>query len=158
MIAPDVNVLVAAFLPDHPHHARARRWLSAALASSHEVPLILLPMVAVGFIRVVTSARASSQPIALAIEFVRRLFAVASVSMPQLGHEWIEFEAMCIDKRLQGAIVSDAWIAAAVVTQQLHLVTFDADFRRLLQPHQLTLLVPENRVQEPRLRYLARAA
>ena len=30
-MTPDVNVLVAAFHADHPHHAVARGWLDAAL-------------------------------------------------------------------------------------------------------------------------------
>jgi predicted nucleic acid-binding protein len=32
-VTPDVNVLVAAFRTDHPHHATARSWLSDTRAA-----------------------------------------------------------------------------------------------------------------------------
>ena len=46
-MTPDVNVLVAAFRPDHPHHTPARAWLDDAVqqAAFNHTPLVLLGMV-----------------------------------------------------------------------------------------------------------------
>jgi len=49
--------------------------------------------------------------------------------------------------------VSDAWIAAAVTANGLHLVTFDRDFTRLLRPAQYTLLPKTLGIAESRPRY-----
>lgn len=49
---------------------------------------------------------------------------------------------LCMDKKLAANDVPDAWLAAAVIQFGEHLVTFDADFRKLLRRTQLTVLAP----------------
>jgi hypothetical protein len=47
---------------------------------------------------------------------------------------------LCIEKNLTANDVPDAWVAAAVIQLGEHLVTFDADFRKLLRRTQVTVL------------------
>lgn len=56
---PDVNVLVAAFRPDHEHHVVAATWLNAArdACATGDGTFVLPPMVVAGFLRVVTNHR-----------------------------------------------------------------------------------------------------
>ena len=66
-MTPDVNVLVAASRSDHPHHPVAIRWLDDALdACALGQGLALLPMVAAGFLRLVTHPRVFVEPTPLA--------------------------------------------------------------------------------------------
>jgi len=65
-MTPDVNILVAASRLDHPHHEPARAWLEDALAKSAEGhSLAVLPMVASGFLRLVTHPRVFVEPTVL---------------------------------------------------------------------------------------------
>ena len=62
-MTPDINVLVAASRTDHPHHAMARDWLDAAIGACESGGSIeLLPMVAAGFLRLVTNTRVFPDP------------------------------------------------------------------------------------------------
>jgi uncharacterized protein len=157
-MAPDINILVAAFRPDHPQHAGAQRWLTGALeAAAADDTLEILPMVAVGFLRVVTNPRVTPSRMATAeaIAFLDAIIRLPGVALVDLGPEWSVLEAQCLRQGLRGGIISDAWIAAAVSANDLHLVTFDADFRRLLRSDQFTLLPSTPGVQESRVLYLA---
>jgi hypothetical protein len=160
-MTPDVNVLVAALREDHPQHARARQWLAEALERCLSgATLALLPMVAVGFVRVVTNNRLPRPvtPTIDALSFLRAILDSPGVWMPDVGLEWPLLEAQCLRLGLRGGIISDAWIAAAVSANGLHLVTFDAEFRRLLRPDQCTFLEPWPPLQEQCAIYTFRRA
>ena len=144
-MTPDVNVLVAASRTDHPHHAVAREWLEEAVnASGAGVVLTLMPMVLASFLRLVTSPKVFqlSTPIEDAVAFVDALLASPGVQLATLGPEWPKLRQLCLDKKLGGNDVPDAWLSAAVVHQGEHLVSFDRDFRKLLARGQFTLLTP----------------
>ena len=142
-MTPDVNVLVAASRSDHPHHAPARAWLQEALANaSRGATLKLQPMVIASFLRLVTHGRIFVQPTPMseAIRFVDALMASPGVERPALSAEWPALRALCASKNLSANDVPDAWLAAATIDQGEHLVSFDADFKRLLPKSQFTLL------------------
>ena len=144
-MTPDVNVLVAASRADHPHHAVALDWLEEALAaSSSGASFMLLPMVLASFLRLVTSPKIfqTATPIEDAIAFVDALLASPGVQLAQLGPEWPILRKLCLDKKLGGNDVPDAWLSAAVTQLGEHLVTFDRDFRKLLARNRFTLLEP----------------
>jgi toxin-antitoxin system PIN domain toxin len=144
-MTPDVNVLVAASRADHPHHAVARRWLEGALgASGTGAGLTLMPMVLASFLRLVTSPRIFQQatPIDDAVAFVDALLASPGVRLASLGPEWSTLRQLCLDRRLGGNDLPDAWLSASVAHLGEHLVSFDRDFRKLLARGQLTLLSP----------------
>lgn len=143
-MTPDVNVLVAAFRSDHPHHGSARSWLEGARSSCAEgsATLTLLPVVVAGFLRLVTNARVFIEPDSIqdAVAFIDALLGSPGVELRASDKEWPLLRNKLLTLKLQGNFVSDAWIAAATEALSEHLVTFDRDFNRLLPPTDLTLL------------------
>ena len=106
-------------------------------------PFTLMPMVIARLLRLVTSPKIFKTPAPIddAISFVDALLAQPGVSMANLGPEWPTLRQLCLDKQLAGNHLPDAWLAAATLQLGEHLVTFDADFRRLLPRSQVTVLV-----------------
>lgn len=142
-MTPDVNILVAASRQDHPHHEKARCWLEEAMTSSASGrSLVILPMVASGFLRLVTHPKVFIEPtpINAALAFMRAILDSPGVILLSLGKEWPEFERLCAEGSLTGNAIPDAWIAAAARINHLHLVTFDKGFRKLLKPSTVTVL------------------
>lgn len=143
-MTPDVNVLVAASRSDHPHHKAAYACMNKAVAACAEgASLKLMPMVAAGFLRLVTHPKIFVHPTPVddAVGFLDALMAMPGVEMPALGAEWPMLRQLCLDKNLAANDIPDAWLAAAVIQFGEHLVTFDADFRKLLRKTQVTILV-----------------
>jgi toxin-antitoxin system PIN domain toxin len=142
-VTPDVNVLVAASRQDHPHHETALTWLQSALdAAGEERPLAILPMVASGFLSLVTHAKVFVEPTPpeAAHRFLRAVLDCPGVQLLPTGEEWPLFEQICALHGLTGNTIPDAWIASAAMTHHVHLVTFDKGFRRLMKSSQLTIL------------------
>ncbi len=142
-MTPDVNVLVAASRSDHPHHATARAWLEQALINAGQgTPLTLQPMVIASFLRLVTHPKIFIQPTPMseALRFVDALLSAPGVEQSALAAEWPQFRKLCADKALAANDVPDAWLAAAVIHQGEHVISFDADFKRLLSRNQFTRL------------------
>jgi uncharacterized protein len=142
-VTPDVNVLLAASRSDHPHHAQASAWLEQALIeAARGTTLKLQPMVLASFLRLVTHPKIFIQPtpIADALNFVDALLDTSGVEQPVLGPEWAELRKLCGDKSLAANDIPDAWLAAAAIHQGEHVVSFDADFKRLLPRGQFTRL------------------
>jgi predicted nucleic acid-binding protein len=69
--------------------------------------------------------------------------ALPGVEMPSLGTEWPILRQLCTDKNLVANDIPDAWLAAAVIQLGEHLVTFDADCKKLLRRTQVTVLSPD---------------
>jgi toxin-antitoxin system PIN domain toxin len=144
-MTPDVNVLLAAFRTDHPHHSVALNWLRSAItATTSGRSLVLLPMVVSGFIRLATHAKVfrSPAPTAAAVAFIDSLVASPGVEIAELGREWPAFRRSLLAQAARGNDVPDAWIAAAVQTLGENLITFDRDFSRVLGRGEWTLLTP----------------
>jgi len=142
-MTPDVNVLIAASRSDHPHHKTAFACLDEAVtACADGSSLKLMPMVVASFLRLVTNSKIFNHPTPVeeAVGFLDALFAVPGVEMPSLGAEWPMLRQLCVEKNLTANDVPDAWLAAAVIQLGEHLVTFDADFRKLLRRTQVTVL------------------
>jgi toxin-antitoxin system PIN domain toxin len=142
-MTPDLNVLIAASRADHAHHRAAATWLTAAVARcTTGGNMDILPMVASGFLRLVTHPKVflHPTPTAEAIRFLDSLLSIAGVSMPEVGREWPELKRLCLTHELADNDIPDAWIAAAIKSTGGHLVTFDKGFRRLLGRSELTVL------------------
>lgn len=142
-MTPDVNVLVAASREDHPHHPVTLAWLERAIAESDTTsPLAILPMVASGFLRLATHPRVFVEPTPLADAqaFLDAILTAPNVIMPLLGEEWSRMSTLCADRQLTGNAIPDAWIAAAAQHHNLHLVTLDKGFRKLLKASRVTVL------------------
>ena len=142
-MTPDVNVLVAASRSDHAHHAVARAWLEQAITNASQgTPLKLQPMVLASFLRLVTHPKIFIHPTPMseALRFVDALLSAPGVEQPALGAEWPALRKLCVDKALGANDVPDAWLAAAVIHQGEHLVSFDAALKLLLSRAQFTWL------------------
>ncbi len=100
-------------------------------------------MVVASFLRLVTNPKIFNHPtpVDAALGFLDALLAVPGVEMPELGAEWPLLRHLCVEKNLSANDIPDAWLAAAVIQFGEHLVTFDADFRKLLARTQVTVLV-----------------
>ena len=145
-MTPDVNILIAASRNDHPHYKTAHGYLAAALKACAEgASLKLMPMVAASFLRLVTNSRIFIQPTPVedAMAFLDALLAAPGVEMPALGTEWPILRQLCVEQKLTANAIPDAWLAAAVIQLGEHLVTFDADFKKLLRHTQVTVLVSD---------------
>ena len=99
-------------------------------------------MVIASFLRLVTHSRIFIHPTPMpeALRFVDALLTAPGVEQPALGAEWPALRKLCAEKVLAANEVPDAWLAAAVIYQSEHLVSFDADFKRLLSRAQFTRL------------------
>lgn len=142
-MTPDVNVLLAAFRSDHPHHRVALNWLRTAVAATASGrSLVLLPMVVSGFIRLATHAKVFRNPAPpeAAVAFIDSLLAAPGVQIAELGREWPAFRRLLQAHEAAGNDVPDAWIAAAVQTLGENLATFDRGFERLLGRGERTVL------------------
>lgn len=143
-MTPDVNVLVAAYRPDHPHHAPARAWLDDAVvqAASGRASLTLLGSVVTGFIRITTHPKIfrETDPLQDLTDFVDSLLSCPGVQFQTQGTTWPHLRQVCLAHQAQGNLVSDAWIAATVLQSSETLCTFDRDFSRLLPSERLYLL------------------
>ena len=142
-MTPDVNLLVASSRADHPHHKVAYASLNEAVAACADgASLKLMPMVVASFLRLVTNAKIFIQPTPVqdAVAFLDALNATPGVEMTSVGVEWPMFRQLCVEKNLMANDIPDAWLAAAVIQFGEHLVTFDADFKKLLRRTQLTVL------------------
>ena len=100
-------------------------------------------MVVASFLRLVTNAKifVHPTPVENAVEFLDALLAAPGVEMPALGAEWPIMRQLCVEKKLTANDIPDAWPAVAVIQLGEHLVTFDADFKKLLRRSQVTVLV-----------------
>ena len=142
-MVPDVNILVAASRSDHPHHRLARSWLEHALAACAAGASLKLPsMVVASFLRLVTHPRifVTPTPVREAVGFVDALLSISGVDMPAGGAEWPLLRHLCLEKQIKSNGIPDAWLAATVMQLGEHLVTFDADFKKLLRRERLTVL------------------
>lgn len=146
-MTPDVNVLIAAFRRDHEHHDVALQWLDGARVACADgrASLALLPMVIVGFLRLVTNRRVFVEPDSVqdAVAFVDALLDSPGVELQPCGQEWPILRARLIARDHKGNAVTDAWIASATESCSEHLVTFDRGFLNLLPSGDFTLLTVE---------------
>jgi predicted nucleic acid-binding protein len=99
-------------------------------------------MVVASFLRLVTNPKifVYPTPIAEALRFIDALIAAPGVTQAHLGEEWPVLHKLCQDHALTGNDIPDAWLAAAVIQQHEHLVSFDRDFKRLLPGTRFTQL------------------
>jgi toxin-antitoxin system PIN domain toxin len=145
-MTPDVNVLVASFRPDHPHHPVARAWLDDAVlqAANGRASLMLLGIVVTGFLRITTHPKIFKETDSLqhVTDFVDSLLSCPSVQFQTQGATWPNLRQVCLTQQVSGNLVTDAWIAATVMQSGETLCTFDRDFSRLLPSAQLLLLKP----------------
>jgi hypothetical protein len=131
MIVPDINLLLYAYDAESSFHAPAAAWWQACLSGAE--PVILPEVVAFGFVRVSTNARAFSHPLtaAEAASHVRSWLDQDVVTIPEPAPDHFERVLGLLESLgTAGNLVTDAQIAAIAIEQDAVLHTADADFMR----------------------------
>ncbi|MGC9452564.1 MAG: TA system VapC family ribonuclease toxin [Oceanipulchritudo sp.] len=131
MILPDLNLLLYAYNPHAPQHARARLWWEEALNGRE---LIGLPHeVTMGFVRIATHPRLGKAAISLeaAVRTVSswQAAAVLRVLLPKENHSQQVFELLKAS-HASGQLTSDASLAIHAIENRATLYSNDADFAR----------------------------
>ena len=129
MILPDVNVLISAFRTDLPHHAVCRSWLIDVVSSDARFGLSTFALSAV--VRITTNGRAFKRPspVAEAFGFCHDLLVQPHCQLVEPGERhWDIFQRLCVEARVRGPRVSDAWFAALAIESGCVWITLDRDF------------------------------
>jgi uncharacterized protein len=127
----DADILIGAFRPDDPDHARLKEWLEGTLSGGSVVTFPAL--VEVAFLRIVTHPRIFRSPSSLleAVGFLRAIRATGffrEVPWTQRMRErWWNW---CRELDLHGDDVNDAYLAATAAEQRCSLVSRDQVFGR----------------------------
>ena len=131
MVLADVNILINAFRPDAPEHARCRAWLEAVAAG--ESRFGMSPQVLSSVVRIVTNPRAFRipDPVDVALEFCRAVLDQPHCVLIRPGdRHWSIFARLCIESGAKGNLVPDAWFAALAIEHGCEWVTLDRDFAK----------------------------
>lgn len=131
MVLPDVNVLIAAFRPDHEYHDACRPWLERTLRSDNAFGISELALGAC--VRIVTNPRAVRDPNTLdeALSYVEAVLRPGhAVRVSPGSRHWGIFTQLCRDAHVKGEVVTDAYFAALAIEHGCEWITLDGDYAR----------------------------
>ena len=131
MILPDVNLLLYAYDESSPFHARAKAWCEGLMNGPE--PVILLPAVVFGFVRIATHPRVFLEPmsVAEAAGHVRSWLARRHVRLHEMLAEDVERALRLLEAAgTAGNLTTDAQIAAVALRLDAEVHTADLDFGR----------------------------
>lgn len=131
MVLPDVNVLVYAHREDSVHHRDCLAWLEATLAG--EARYAVSELVLSSFIRVVTHPKVFNAPSSLhdALMFAEQVREQPNAFLVEPGERhWSIFRRLCIEAKVRGNLVPDAYLAALAIESGCEWITTDRDFSR----------------------------
>ncbi|MEO5716425.1 MAG: TA system VapC family ribonuclease toxin [Luteolibacter sp.] len=131
MILPDANLLLYAYDQSSPFHPKAAVWCEKIMSSSS--PVILLPVVVFGFVRISTHPRIFTDPLSVA--------EASSHVRSWLGRKQVRLHDMLLDDvesaltllgsaGTAGNLTTDAQIAAVALRLDAEVHTADLDFGR----------------------------
>jgi toxin-antitoxin system PIN domain toxin len=131
VILLDVNVLVAAYRADHPHHDRVRPWFDGLVGGQQR---FTVPGVAwASFIRLVTNRRIFTVPSPGddAFSFLRSVRAQPNhVALSPSERHLGLFEGQCGAADATGDLAVDAYLVAIAMDLGCEVVSLDRDFAR----------------------------
>lgn len=131
MTLVDANLLLYAYDARSPHHAPARRWLTAELSSGRPVRLALTTLLA--FVRISSDRRVFTRPLAPseACALIESWLGQPNVRLLQPGSRtWRLLDAACAEGQTRGPLVMDAHLAALALEHGARIATTDRDFTR----------------------------
>ena len=142
----DVNVLVAAFRPEFPHHAATNGWLTAMMRDGTSFGLA--DGILCGFVRTVTRKPFDPiTPIEVALNFASMLrdFPTCRI-VAASDSQWAIFDPSCRATRSHGKAAQDVYWASFALNLDCEFITFDGGFIRFpglrwrspLEPHART--------------------
>jgi len=127
----DVNVVLAAYRGDHPHHADVRQWFDEMLAGGDD--FAVPDAVWASFLRLATSHRIFEVPSTITDAFGFLEATVAQHGCVRAGpgprHLTI-LRRLCEEAGAVGDLVPDAVVGAVAVEHGAEVVTLDRDFAR----------------------------
>lgn len=131
MIIPDANLLIYAIDESSPFHSRAAAWCRRMM--SGPVPVVLLPVVICGFVRIATHPRVFERPL-MAAEAARQVqswTARPHVRVLDMLEEDVRRALELLEHAgTAGNLTSDAQIAAVALRLDAEVHTADLDFAR----------------------------
>jgi len=131
MVLPDVNVLVAAFRPDHALHEPSREWLRQQVDGT--AAFGMSDRILEGFIRVVTHPRVFAEPDSFedAVGFTDAVVGRGNCVRVEPGEgQWSLFVELAHSTGATGNLIPDAWLAALAIESGLEWITWDEGFAR----------------------------
>ncbi len=131
MILPDTNLLLYACDERGPFHAKAAAWCERIMTGAN--PVILLPPVLFGFVRIATHPRIFTDPLSVseASAHVRSWLARRQVRMHDMLADDVETALGLLESAgTAGNLTTDAQIAAVALRLDAHVHTADLDFGR----------------------------
>jgi hypothetical protein len=127
----DLNLLLYAVNRASPHHARARRWLDAALTADE--PIALPWVVLLGFVRITTHPRILERPLSpdTAMSIVDGWLQQPPVRVLNPGPEhWRILTGLLAATGTAGNLTTDAHLAALAIENGCQICSTDHDFAR----------------------------
>ena len=131
MVLPDVNVLVYAHREETAHHDACRNWLEALLNGDQAYSIS--DLVLSGFVRVVTHPKVFKRPSGLddALAFAEQVRDQPNCVHVEPGpRHWDIFRRLCVETRVKGNLVPDAYLAAIAIESGCEWISTDRDFSR----------------------------
>lgn len=131
MILPDVNLLLYACDQSSPFHPKAAAWCEHIM-SGHS-PVILLPAVVFGFVRISTHSRVFTDPLSVAeaSAHVRSWLGLKQVRLHDMLPEDVATALELLESAgTAGNLTTDAQIAAVALRLDAEVHTADLDFGR----------------------------
>lgn len=130
MLLPDVNVLLAGFRADHPHHDSARAFLESTRSGGE--PLGVADTALAGVVRLATNGRVfvRPDPVSSVLDYLDALLEHPGELVRSGRTHWARFTQLCRELGLRGNLVPDAYLAALAMEQSAVLITFDRGFGR----------------------------
>lgn len=131
MIIPDVNLLLYAYDEESSFHARAKTWCERVMTGPE--PLVLLPAVIFGFVRIATHPKVFFSPLSVreAEDHVVSWLALPHVQVMDMLREDVESALSLLQAAgTAGTLTTDAQIAAVAMRLDATVHTADLDFAR----------------------------
>lgn len=131
MILPDANLLLYAYDESSPFHERAKAWCEQVMGGP--APVILLPSVVFGFVRISTHPRVFQEPLTVseASSHVRSWLARRHVQLHEMLPDDVESALHLLESAgTAGNLTTDAQIAAVALRLDAEVHTADLDFGR----------------------------
>ncbi len=131
MILPDANLLLYAYDQSSPFHPKAAAWCENLMSRSS--PVILLPVVVFGFVRISTHPRIFTNPLSVAeaAAHVRAWLGRKQVRLHDMLLEDVETALSLLESAgTAGNLTTDAQIAAVALRLDADVHTADLDFGR----------------------------
>ncbi len=131
MILPDANLLLYACDQGSPFHAKAAEWCGRIMNGTN--PVILVPPVVFGFVRISTHPRVFTDPLSVAeaSAHVRSWLSRKQVRLHEMLPDDVETALALLESAgTAGNLTTDAQIASLALRLDAEVHTADLDFGR----------------------------